>query len=110
MLFIVDAQLPPQLAGWIDSEFGIKAVAVRDLGQRDASDLEIFVAAQEPGKVIVTKDEDFLDLVGRLGPPPQVLLVTCGNSTNRFLKSLFELQFFAAIDQLNNGEPIVVIG
>lgn len=80
------------------------------MGLRDASDLEIFLDCRELGKVIVTKDEDFLDIVGRLGPPPQVLLVTCGNSTNRFLKTIFVHQFQAAVTELEAGEPIVAIG
>ena len=39
----LDAQLPPALARWFQEQpWGIKAVAVRDIGMRDASDPEIF--------------------------------------------------------------------
>lgn len=38
----LDAQLPPTLAPWIEKQFGIPAKALRDLGRRDAKDLEIF--------------------------------------------------------------------
>jgi predicted nuclease of predicted toxin-antitoxin system len=39
----LDAQLPPLLAGWINAQgWGIQAVAVRDLGLREASDPAIF--------------------------------------------------------------------
>ena len=38
------------------------------------------------GAVVMTKDGDFARLVVDLGPPPQVLLLTCGNSANARLK------------------------
>ena len=38
MTIWLDAQLPPQLAEWIKMEFAVEAVAIRDLGLRDASD------------------------------------------------------------------------
>ena len=81
----VDAQLPPTLAVWLQATFPGEAFSLRYLGLRDALDFEIFEAAQREGKglVIMTKDSDFVDLVCRLGQPPQVLWLTCGNVTNR---------------------------
>jgi predicted nuclease of predicted toxin-antitoxin system len=79
----LDAQLPPSLAAWISETFGADARGVRDLALRDAEDRQIFQAARAEGEiVIVSKDSDFVDLVLRLGTPPQVLWVTCGNLTN----------------------------
>lgn len=40
MKFRVDAQLPPQLAAWLAAEFQVEASSLRDLGLRDAADLE----------------------------------------------------------------------
>ena len=45
MTIWLDAQLPPQLAAWIKMEIAVEAVAIRDLGLRDASDKMIFTAA-----------------------------------------------------------------
>ncbi len=42
----VDAHLSPAIATWIGSTFKIEAVALRDLGLRDAEDPEIFEAAK----------------------------------------------------------------
>lgn len=42
----VDAQLSPAIAPWIKDTFGIEAFAVRDIGLRDAEDVEIFIAAR----------------------------------------------------------------
>src|SRR6185437_4189475 len=38
----VDAQLPPAIAAWITVTHGVTAVAVRDIGLRDADDADIF--------------------------------------------------------------------
>jgi predicted nuclease of predicted toxin-antitoxin system len=40
-LFWVDAQLPPALAQWLRESFGVKAFSLRELGLRDAEDIEI---------------------------------------------------------------------
>ncbi len=105
----IDAQLPPTLAGWLTETFGLDASALRDLGLRDAQDIEIFGAARSEGVVIVTKDSDFIDLVCRLGSPPQILWLTCGNVTNRNLRKLLMATLPNALEQLQQGEMIVEI-
>jgi predicted nuclease of predicted toxin-antitoxin system len=63
MTLWLDAQLSPMVASFINDRMGIKCVAVRELGLRDASDKEIFLAAREAHAVVVTKDSDFIDLL-----------------------------------------------
>ena len=46
MTIWVDAHLSPAIATWITT-FGITALALRDVGLRDAEDPEIFEAASE---------------------------------------------------------------
>jgi predicted nuclease of predicted toxin-antitoxin system len=75
----LDAQLSPQLAQWIADTFGGECLHVRDLGLRNADDTEIFQKARDAGSVVMTKDEDFVRLAERNGPPPQVIWVTAGN-------------------------------
>ncbi|MDI9640253.1 DUF5615 family PIN-like protein [Geitlerinema splendidum] len=105
----VDAQLPPTLASWLRETFGLEASALRDLGLRDAQDIEIFAAARSENVVIITKDSDFIDLVCRLGSPPQILWLTCGNVTNRNLRQLLMATLPNALEQLQQGEMIVEI-
>lgn len=78
----IDAHLAPALVRWIGETFHIEVHAVRDLGLRHTTDAAIFKAAREAEAVVMSKDEDFRLLVERLGPPPQVLWVTCGNTSN----------------------------
>ncbi|MHC0064977.1 DUF5615 family PIN-like protein [Nostoc sp. UIC 10890] len=80
MTIWVDAHLSPAIATWISNTFGITALALRDVGLRDAEDLEIFEAAKAQGVILITKDSDFVDLVERLGTPPQIIWLTCENT------------------------------
>ena len=78
----LDAQLPPALCGWLEAEFQVEAVAVRTLGLVKAEDPDIFMAARQVADVVMTKDHDFVELVGRLGPPPKIIWITAGNTSN----------------------------
>lgn len=107
MRFWVDAQLPSQLAAWLSSQFQMEAATLDALGLRHASDAAIFAALRKPGEVIITKDDDFVDLVSRLNPPPQVIWVTCGNVTNRAPHALFPQCFKNVVALLDSEEPLV---
>ena len=96
----IDAQLSPGLARWIRETLGIDAQAVRDLGLRNAKDPVIFKAAREAKVVVMSKDEDFRALVERLGSPPQVLWVTCGNTANARLREILTKSLLPAMDLL----------
>jgi predicted nuclease of predicted toxin-antitoxin system len=85
----LDAQLPPALARWFQEQpWDIKAVAVRDIGLRDASDPEIFAKARAAGAVVMTKDQDFVRLLEVQGPPPQVIWLRLGNTSTGALKEV----------------------
>ena len=103
----IDAQMSPAIATWISSNYAVSAVAIRDLGLRDAEDKEIFEAARQENAVVMTKDGDFVLLLDRQGPPPQVILVTCGNTSNGRLKEILTNTLPKALDLLNFGEKLV---
>ena len=111
MIFWLNAQLPPRMAYWLTKTFSVDAVTLYDLNLRDAQDIDIFEAARNlgPGTVVVTKDRDFIDLVVRMGTPPQILWLTCGNVSNRRLQELFAQTFPDALALLQSGEAIVEI-
>lgn len=110
MIFWLDAQLPPALADFLEKQFEIEAVPLRTLGMRDAEDLEIFEKARDENVVLISKDSDFVELVQRLGPPPRLLWVTCGNVTNAHLCEIFEKLMPEALKMLEAGEAIIEIG
>ncbi|MFN6963939.1 MAG: DUF5615 family PIN-like protein [Pyrinomonadaceae bacterium] len=94
----------------VDSrEFGIEALAVRDIGLRDADDVQIFQSARSADAVVMTKDKDFLVLLRRFGPPPKVIWLTCGNTSNERLKKILGRRLRDAMQLIDSGEPLVAL-
>jgi predicted nuclease of predicted toxin-antitoxin system len=109
MTIWIDAHLSPAIATWVTNTFGITALALRDVGLRDAEDSEIFDAAKAQGIIFLTKDSDFVDLVNRLGSPPQVIWLTCGNTSNARLRDILRATLPEALALLRAGEALVEI-
>lgn len=88
MNFLIDAQLPRRVVGWLAAA-GHDAVHTLDLpaGNR-TPDRDLLDLADREGRVIVTKDADFVDSHLLHGRPPRLLLVSTGNITNRALEAL----------------------
>jgi len=107
MTLWLDAQLPPQLAGWIEANLQMKAVAVRDLGLRDSTDREIFEAARAANAILVSKDSDFVEFVLGRGSPPKLIWITCGNVSNANLQILCKSKLREAIKLIESGDDIV---
>jgi len=105
----IDAQMSPAIADWIRDNFAVNALAVRDLGLRDATDPEIFAAAKRENAIVMTKDSDFVLLLDRLGPPPQIIWVRCGNTSNARLKEILGSTLSKALQLLEAGERLVEI-
>ena len=107
----IDAQLSPALAAWINRNYEeVEAKSVRAVGLRDAGDKEIYRAARKAEVIVMTKDSDFLNLLDRLGPPPKMIWVTCGNTSNRRMRHILNQTLPSAIDMLEGEEEIVEIG
>ena len=109
MIIWVDAHLSPGIAVWITATFDITAFALRDVGLRDAEDYEIFKAAKAQGAIVMTKDSDFVDLTNRFGAPPQIIWLTCGNTSNSRLKEILNATLLDALQLLHSGEMLVEI-
>ena len=105
----INAQLPPAIANWISENFNVEAVAIRELNLREATDLEIFTAARNVSAIVMTKDSDFVELVNTRGTPPQVIWLTCGNTTNARLREILAQALPSAIKLLKSGEAVVEI-
>ncbi|HYW07158.1 MAG TPA: DUF5615 family PIN-like protein [Longimicrobium sp.] len=109
MIVWVDAQLSPALAPWMAEELGVDAYSVKYLGLRDARDGEIFMAARASAAVVLTKDSDFVRLLHEHGPPPQILWITLGNTSNSRMKEVLRRTLPSALALLQRGEPLVEI-
>lgn len=89
MRFLLDAQLPPRLAAKI-SGAGYEAIHVGDVLPLDADDLAVAGEANRLKAVLVSKDEDFVDLSGRGVLQAQFLWIRSGNMTTAKLWMILE--------------------
>lgn len=110
MIIWLDAQISPSLASWLESSFAVVAKALRDIDLRDAADERIFRAARKAGAVIMTKDSDFIKLHYLYGVPPQIIWLTCGNTSNNNLRAILQNAMPKVLLLLQNGENLVEIG
>lgn len=109
MLLWLDIHLPPALCGWIEKSFGVRCTHIRELAMQRTPDASVFARAGEANAVIVTKDRDFADLVSAKGPPPRVLWLTCGNTSNDRLRHVLAVALPQAIARIQAGESLIEI-
>jgi predicted nuclease of predicted toxin-antitoxin system len=88
MKFLVDAQLPRRMIGWLAAA-GCDASHTLDLplGNR-TPDRSLTAAADQNERVLITKDGDFVNSHLLSGQPARLLFVTTGNISNRNLEQL----------------------
>ena len=88
MKFLVDAQLPRRLAHELCAA-GHDAVHTLSLPKGNRTlDRDILSIATAEGRVVVTKDEDFVTGFLLRGAPPKLLLISTGNINNDTLSRL----------------------
>ncbi|MEC4888499.1 MAG: DUF5615 family PIN-like protein [Nitrospira sp.] len=107
MNFLIDAQLPPALARLITS-CGHHAVHVEDAQLLLANDTAIWDYAVSHQYVIITKDEDFKNILllatKRTTP---VVWIRIGNCSNTALTQWFQPLFPQVLEHLQHGERFV---
>jgi predicted nuclease of predicted toxin-antitoxin system len=106
----LDNHLSPALAHWMTDAFGEPCFQIRDIGLARAADRAIFEQARAEARVFITKDRDFADLIRRLGPPPSIVLLACGNTSTTFLRDHMREPLARALDLIGSGEALVEIG
>lgn len=100
MKFLIDAQLPRRLALWL-RETGHDTCHTLDLPLANATpDSEVVQRAVTEQRVVVTKDNDFVQSFLLTGMPPRLLLVSTGNISNAELNRLLRDNLPAVISAL----------
>ena len=90
MKLIVDAQLPRRSSNWFCS-IGHDSIHTLDLPERNrTTDDSVATIADADGRIVVTKDSDFLKLQLLTRSPRRILFVTAGNLNNDSLLQIFE--------------------
>jgi predicted nuclease of predicted toxin-antitoxin system len=106
--FLVDNQLPPALARLIQNELGAEAVHVSEIGLRDATDAELWSYSSATGSILISKDEDFVNMVLRT-PTAGLLWVRTGNCRRAFLLDAFRRIWPRIKERLENHERFIEI-
>jgi predicted nuclease of predicted toxin-antitoxin system len=57
----------------------------------------------------MSKDSDFVRLLDELGPPPALIWITCGNTSNRVMRRVLAEQLPRAVQLLEDGQRLVEI-
>ncbi len=87
MKFLVDAQLPRRFANWLN-EAGHDALHTLDLPRKNlTTDQEVVARAKRDGRIVVSKDADFVQTFLVTGEP-LLLLISTGNINNAKLEKL----------------------
>jgi predicted nuclease of predicted toxin-antitoxin system len=104
--FLIDAQLPMALAGWLVTR-GYEADHVADLGLLTASDQIIWDMAIATGAVVLTKDHDFVEWAMTRRPAPGVIWVRLGNAPNATLIARLDAVWDKVVENLEAGALVV---
>ena len=108
MRFLVDAQLPVRLARFLQAS-GYDTLHTRDLPQQNATpDTAINNISIEQGRVVSTKDADFVDSFFTIQKPSKLLLVSTGNIRNSELEKIFDNNLTAIVNLLQNNDYIEI--
>lgn len=106
MTFLVDAQLPPELARWLATN-GHDGIHVNDASLLHADDQQIWGHARQIGAVIISKDEDFVDRWLLDQNPVGLIWIRRGNCSNLALLDWLEPLWPDTLKRLELGERLI---
>jgi predicted nuclease of predicted toxin-antitoxin system len=106
--FLIDAQLPPELACLL-RDAGHDAKHVEDVNLREAEDSPIWRYALENQSILITKDEDFAERARQGGAAPVIVWLRLGNASNRALRQWFLPQLPQILEWIDQGVRVLEI-
>ena len=106
MKYLVDNQLPPALARFINSDLGAEASHVSDIGLRSVPDATLWAWASSHGFILVSKDEDFVGLF-KSDPSTGLLWVRIGNCRRGRLLDAFRAAWPRIALRFENGDGFI---
>ncbi|HJU15945.1 MAG TPA: DUF5615 family PIN-like protein [Stellaceae bacterium] len=108
MRFLLDMNMPPAMAEWLRSE-GHDAIHVSDAGYGNLPDHQIFDRAAEDGRILVTFDLDFGEIIGLTNRPgPGVVLLRLRFAHQPHLRERLRTAIGASGDALQMGAIVIV--
>lgn len=108
MKFLVDAQLPRRLCAWLrDAGHDVTHTLDLPLGNR-TPDSVILDIAKRDHRIVVTKDDDFVQSHLISGRPDKLLLIATGNIGNAELENLLRANLAAIVGALEGGRFVEI--
>jgi predicted nuclease of predicted toxin-antitoxin system len=90
--FIVDAQLPKSLSDFLCGK-GYDSIHTFDLPNKNkTTDTQIISISITENRIVISKDNDFLESLLLTGQPKKLIFVKTGNIQNADLISIFDSQ------------------
>jgi predicted nuclease of predicted toxin-antitoxin system len=103
--FWLDENISPIISKWLMDEIKIKCSSFHFLSLNQTSDIDIYHLARNKGNVIIiSKDEDYRELVAWKGPPPKLISIQFGNCSNKTFWKNLKAEIYDAIDKLIYGD------
>ena len=106
MKFLVDNQLPRELALWLVTQ-GHDAEHVMDRGQGQTDDRQLWSGALAEDRIMISKDEDFFILAMRVDDSGKLLWLRIGNCRTAALIASFEKSLPAILSAFEEGQRVV---
>ncbi len=107
MKFLVDAQLPRRFANWLN-EAGHDALHTLDLPRKNlTADKELISRAMREGRIVISKDADFVQSFLVKGEPP-LLLISTGNISNTELEKILRTNLNGIEEAFASGKFVEI--
>lgn len=108
MNFLVDAQLPRRLCTWLrEAGHDVRHTLDLPLANRTPDSVVLDIAKRE-NRIVVTKDDDFVQSYLVLGRPEKLLLIATGNIGNAELETLLRANLAAILNALISGKFVEI--
>lgn len=105
MKLLIDANLSYRLVKKINRIFPDSLHVERTGLPIPASDIEIFRWAKANGCVLLlTRDDDFVELLEREGPPPKIVMLRISNRSSDYVAALLDRHIGDVFDLVHDEE------
>ncbi len=108
MKFLLDTNVPKGFLRWLILK-GHQAEHVLDIGLAQAIDPDIWKRAADTNAVVISKDEDFADIVRRAAAGPAVVWLRTGNGTTKDLLGLVDPLWPSVEERLAAGDRLIEV-
>lgn len=108
MTFLIDCQLPLALAKWLRGR-GLDAVHALERDLATATDLQIWQLAKLEGRIVISKDQDFIILAKRPQESGRLLWIRLGNCRTTELISRLNREWLRILEGFSNQQRIIEI-